>query len=48
MSLRTHLLLPAFGLALLSHAQQPDMKALDAYIADAVVNSTSPAFRWGS
>ncbi len=47
MSLRTHLLLPAFGLALLGHAQQPDLKALDAYIADAVVKFDQPGLSVG-
>ncbi len=47
MSLRTNLLLPAFGLALLSHAQQPDLNALDAYIADAVVKFDQPGLAVG-
>ena len=47
MSLRTHLLLPAFGLAFLGHAQQPDLKALDAYIADAVVKFDQPGLSVG-
>ena len=47
MSLRTNLLLPAFSLALLSQAQQPDLTALDAYIADAVVKFDQPGLAVG-
>jgi CubicO group peptidase (beta-lactamase class C family) len=47
MSLRKNLLLPAFGLALLSHAQQPDLNALDAYVADAVVKFDQPGLAVG-
>ena len=47
MSLRTALLLPAFGLALFTSAQQPDLNALDAYIADAVVKFDQPGLAVG-
>nr|MCU0320472.1 beta-lactamase family protein [Flavobacteriales bacterium] len=47
MSLRTLLLLPALGLAFISSAQQPDLNALDAYIADAVVKFDQPGLAVG-
>jgi CubicO group peptidase (beta-lactamase class C family) len=47
MSLRTHLLLPTLGLTFISSAQQPDLNALDAYIADAVVKFDQPGLAVG-
>ena len=47
MSLRIPLLLPVLGLALFTQAQQPDLNALDTYIADAVVKFDQPGLAVG-